>query len=175
MKDKQAAALERQSEKRGEKFDKKHRAEFERDLLPGESILCFVDLVSSERDGKTFHGWLVGTNQRLMYRAKFATKSLVDLHPFGASTSITFAKGKVFGVLGVRGIAGSVEYKGSAEPMQEFMAMINSVSAVEQVEAPVEPASSATDELAKLADLHAKGVLSDEEFSAAKQRIIGGM
>ena len=88
MKDKQSAALERQSDKRSDKFDKKHRADFESDLLPGESILCFTDHVSSERDGKTYHGWLVGTNQRLMYRAKFATKSLVELHPFGAATSM---------------------------------------------------------------------------------------
>ena len=175
MKDKQSAALERQSEKRSDKFDKKHRADFESDLLPGESILCFTDHVSTERDGTTYHGWLVGTNQRLMYRAKFATKSLVELHPFGAATSITFAKEKVFGVIGVRGIAGSVEYKGGAAAMEEFMATINSAAAVEHVEAAPEPATSATDELAKLADLHSQGILSDEEFGAAKQRIIDGM
>ncbi|MCE4553721.1 PspC domain-containing protein [Roseateles cellulosilyticus] len=30
------------------------------------------------------------------------------------------------------------------------------------------------DELAKLADLHARGVLSDEEFAKAKARLLGG-
>lgn len=34
-------------------------------------------------------------------------------------------------------------------------------------------ASSASDEIAKLADLKAKGVLSDEEFAAAKAKILG--
>lgn len=34
-------------------------------------------------------------------------------------------------------------------------------------------ASSPSDEIAKLADLKAKGVLSDEEFAAAKAKILG--
>jgi hypothetical protein len=33
---------------------------------------------------------------------------------------------------------------------------------------------SLADEIAKLAELHASGLLSDEEFSAAKQKLIQG-
>lgn len=35
------------------------------------------------------------------------------------------------------------------------------------------PAASVADELAKLAELHRQGVLSDEEFAAQKQRLLG--
>jgi hypothetical protein len=34
--------------------------------------------------------------------------------------------------------------------------------------------SGAADEIAKLADLHAKGLLTDDEFRAAKAKVIGG-
>lgn len=46
-----------------------------------------------------------------------------------------------------------------------------------QQPAPVAPAGDANgglgDQLAKLADLHQRGLLSDEEFTAAKQRLLG--
>ena len=35
------------------------------------------------------------------------------------------------------------------------------------------PGAGAADELAKLADLHAKGTLSDEEYAKAKARVLG--
>ncbi|OYO08388.1 hypothetical protein CGZ98_15925 [Enemella evansiae] len=38
---------------------------------------------------------------------------------------------------------------------------------------PTAPASSSADELAKLAQLHAAGALTDDEFSSAKARILG--
>jgi len=39
--------------------------------------------------------------------------------------------------------------------------------------APAAPAKDVTAELQKLADLHKSGVLSDEEFAAAKKKILG--
>ena len=39
--------------------------------------------------------------------------------------------------------------------------------------APAEAPPSATDQLTQLAQLHADGVLSDQEFSAAKAKILG--
>ena len=46
----------------------------------------------------------------------------------------------------------------------------------EQYAAPVEqaPASDLTAQLQQLAQLHESGVLSDEEFAAAKQKLLGG-
>jgi hypothetical protein len=42
------------------------------------------------------------------------------------------------------------------------------------VSAPTANASSVADEIRKLADLRAQGVLTEQEFAAAKQRLIGG-
>jgi hypothetical protein len=39
--------------------------------------------------------------------------------------------------------------------------------------APTEAVSTDADQLQKLADLHASGVLSDDEFTAAKAKILG--
>ncbi|MCC7078571.1 MAG: SHOCT domain-containing protein [Acidimicrobiia bacterium] len=36
------------------------------------------------------------------------------------------------------------------------------------------PAASMTDELARLADMKAQGLLTDEEFAAAKAQLLGG-
>ncbi len=35
------------------------------------------------------------------------------------------------------------------------------------------PSANVTDELKRLADLHASGVLSDDEFAAAKKKLLG--
>jgi membrane protease subunit (stomatin/prohibitin family) len=39
--------------------------------------------------------------------------------------------------------------------------------------APVAPTTDVTTELQKLADLHKSGVLTDEEFAAAKKKLLG--
>jgi hypothetical protein len=44
----------------------------------------------------------------------------------------------------------------------------------EEYEAAPPPAPSDTDQLQQLAQLHASGALTDEEFAAAKAKIIGG-
>ncbi len=41
-----------------------------------------------------------------------------------------------------------------------------------QQAATAQPSTSVTDELQKLADLHASGALSDEEFAAKKKKIL---
>jgi membrane protease subunit (stomatin/prohibitin family) len=47
-------------------------------------------------------------------------------------------------------------------------------AAVQQAAAPAAPASTdTTAELKKLADLHAQGVLTDEEFAASKKKLLG--
>ena len=42
-----------------------------------------------------------------------------------------------------------------------------------QAAAPAAPTKDVTAELQKLADLHKSGVLTDEEFSAAKKKLLG--
>jgi hypothetical protein len=45
--------------------------------------------------------------------------------------------------------------------------------AVQQQPAPTAPAADLTTELQRLADLKAQGLLSDEEFAVAKQKLLG--
>ena len=44
---------------------------------------------------------------------------------------------------------------------------------VQSAQAPAQPASDPNAELQNLANLHAQGVLTDEEFAAAKAKILG--
>jgi len=44
---------------------------------------------------------------------------------------------------------------------------------VQAAQAPAEPASDPNAELQNLANLHSQGVLTDEEFAAAKAKILG--
>lgn len=43
-----------------------------------------------------------------------------------------------------------------------------------RIAATAAPIATAADEIAKLADLHSKGLLTDDEFKAAKAKAIGG-
>ncbi len=47
------------------------------------------------------------------------------------------------------------------------------VQQAKQQAAAAQPSTDVTAELQKLADLHAKGVLSDEEFAAGKKKLLG--
>ena len=46
-------------------------------------------------------------------------------------------------------------------------------ASAQQQAAATAPASDTTAELKKLADLHAQGVLTDEEFAASKKKLLG--
>lgn len=57
---------------------------------------------------------------------------------------------------------------------REVAARINSLASQAQAAAPAEAAPSGVgDQLAKLAELHAAGALTDDEFSAAKAKALG--
>lgn len=73
---------------------------------------------------------------------------------------------------------------GEARAQQQYQAQAQQQAAVEQARAEgaaqaqaaapaAAPAKDTTAELQKLADLHKSGVLSDEEFSAAKKKLLG--
>jgi membrane protease subunit (stomatin/prohibitin family) len=69
---------------------------------------------------------------------------------------------------------------GQAQAQQQMQAQTQQQAAVEQanqqgamaVSAPA-PTRDLTTELQKLADLHRSGVLTDEEFAAAKKKVLG--
>jgi multidrug resistance efflux pump len=72
---------------------------------------------------------------------------------------------------------------GQAQAQQQMQAQANQQAEVEQAKqqgaseamavAPAAPTKDVTTELQKLADLHKSGVLTDEEFAAAKKKLLG--
>jgi len=72
---------------------------------------------------------------------------------------------------------------GQQQAQQQAAAQQQQQAAVEQAKqqgaaeavaaAPVAPPKDVTTELQKLADMHKSGVLTDEEFAAAKKKLLG--
>ena len=66
---------------------------------------------------------------------------------------------------------------GEARAQQQFQMQAQQQAAVEQARqegaASAAPPSTINTELQKLADLHKQGILTDEEFSAAKKKLLG--
>jgi hypothetical protein len=71
---------------------------------------------------------------------------------------------------------------GQNQAKQQAAAQSQQAAAVEQAKqqgaaeamaAPAAPTKDVTAELQKLADLHKSGVLTDEEFAAAKKKLLG--
>ena len=69
---------------------------------------------------------------------------------------------------------------GQAQAQQQMQAQAQQQAAVEQAKQEgaaqaqaAAPAKDTTAELQKLADLHKSGVLTDEEFAAAKKKLLG--
>ncbi len=66
---------------------------------------------------------------------------------------------------------------GEARAQQQFQMQAQQQAAVEQARqegaAAAAPPSTINTELQKLADLHKQGILTDEEFSAAKKKLLG--
>ena len=72
---------------------------------------------------------------------------------------------------------------GQQQAQQQAQAQAQQQAAVEQAKqqgaaeaqaaAPAAPTKDVTAELQKLADMHKSGVLSDEEFTAAKKKLLG--
>ncbi len=72
---------------------------------------------------------------------------------------------------------------GEARAQQQYQAQAQQQAAVEQArqegaaqaqqQAPAAPAGDVNTELQKLAELHKQGILTDEEFTAAKKKLLG--
>ena len=150
-------------ERQGEKQAAKANDAFTQQLGAGEEILEVQIGVSTKRGDQLFNGSMCLTNRRLIFIGKYATKTLVDEHPLDSATGLTLATGKIVGTLGVKyGLLASFVEKVKAQ-----------VVAGDSVPSP--SGDSAVEELKKLADLHAQGILNEDEFASAKQRIIDSM
>ena len=76
------------------------------------------------------------------------------------------------GLIAGAAIGAAAAHRGSNEPEQPQASEQATNDAYEAAPAP--PPADPVDQLAQLAQLHASGGLTDEEFAAAKAKIIGG-
>ena len=68
-------------------------------------------------------------------------------------------------------VSGRVAHRQNEKYAAQDQAQYDQQMAQQQAEAPAEPDQNA--ELQNLANLHAQGVLTDEEFAAAKAKVLG--
>lgn len=161
-------------ERQGEKQAAKANDAFTQQLGVGEEILEVQIGVSTKRGDQLFNGSMCLTNRRLIFIGKYATKTLVDEHPLDSATGLTLATGKIVGTLGVKYGLKVEEYQCNAKVLASFVEKVKA-QAVAGDSVPSPSGDSAVEELKKLADLHAQGILDDDEFAEAKQRIIDSM
>lgn len=162
--------LDKQREKQTAKADDA----FAQQLSEGEQIVETQLGVATTRDGNLYNGSMCLTSRRLIFIGKYATKTLVDEHPLDSTTGLTVTTGKIVGTLGVKHGLKVEEYQCNAKALAAFVERAKTqIAAGSPTSAP--SGSSAAEELKKLADLHAQGILDADEFAKAKQRIIDGM
>lgn len=174
-------------DKARDKGQAKFQAKLQSHLNPGEQVITTIGgvmrkEVSKGGMDKSYSGSLALTNQRVIYIGSFGLEKKFDSHPLATLTGITTTHGLVMGELEIKNGLMLQEYSIARRFMDDFVAEVRRVADSAQVQThsappppPAPPSASATDELKKLADLHAQGILDDDEFAEAKQRIIDSM
>lgn len=99
-----------------------------------------------------------------------------EMMPIKAVTSVTTKRGMLNSRLVIIASGNTIEANiahHEAEAVKAtLLRLINESSGAASAAAAPVPAGSAADELTKLAALHQQGILSDEEFAAAKTRLL---
>lgn len=96
-----------------------------------------------------------------------------EVIPISRVTSVSTRKGSIFMYVTITASGQNIEFKSN-----EWMAprlkekILELVNAKESAAAPIATRSDPTEQLARLADLHKAGVLTDEEFTSKKTEIL---
>ena len=149
-------------------------------LQPGESIVASIAATQCDpptaKSGKVT-GCLAITNQRVVFAGRAITKAITRTIPVTEVSSLELSKGMMLSHIRLT-LSGSyenflVKYKEAEDFMtfaqaelQKSRNLPTSISSATGV--------SAADELKKLAELHQQGILTIEEFTEAKSRLLKG-
>lgn len=149
-------------------------------LQLGESIVASIAATQCDpptaKSGKVT-GCLAITNQRVVFAGKAITKAITRAIPITEVSSLELSKGMMLSHIQLT-LSGSyenflVKYKEAEDFMtvaqaelQKSRNLPTSMSSATGV--------SAADELKKLAELHQQGILTIEEFTEAKSRLLKG-
>jgi len=148
----------------------------EEHLWEGESVLALVTGVFAGSNGL-----LTMTDRRLLFTVDGAMKSVSEDFPFDRVTSVQWSSGMMFGKIsivtsGVKTDIVNVDKTRGKTFVDTARNRVSMPSAPAPAPAPAAAAPATEgigDQLTKLAALHDAGVLSDEEFAAAKARALG--
>ena len=151
--------------------------EIEGMLEPGEEVKAHVFGTQCDpptsKSGKVA-GALAVTDRRFLFVGKSIASKKVHGIPLDTVTSVELNKGAMFSHVQVT-LAGSYEnFLVKYKEAEQFVQVAQSALASAHSGGTQVPAvASMADEIAKLADMHQQGLLSDEEFTAAKARLLG--
>jgi hypothetical protein len=147
-------------------------------LQPGEVIRASTFATQCDpptaKAGKVA-GCLAVTNHRVIFAGKAITKTITRTIPLAQVSSLELSKGMMLSHVQVT-LAGSfenflVKYKEAQDFMTTAQATLQLARASSTGSSTV-VAPSTAEELKKLADLHQQGILTAEEFSQAKARLL---
>lgn len=124
-------------------------------------------------------GVLLHTTGRVIFLAKGITTTVVEEFPLDKITSTQYSTGFLTGSIIIFAAGNRAEINGTVKAHTKAFAD----SLREHLDAQKPPSPSATaavptssalmDDLTKLAELKTKGLLTDEEFVAAKRKLLG--
>jgi len=125
----------------------------------------------------SLNGALVITSQRVAFYGKFLMTEKVESIPLAKVSSVQVKRGLISGKLTIHTTGNSMEFTahlGSELPplqalLEQHMAGLTAPPPPE-----TEPPPDIADQLGRLADLHRQGVLTTEEFTTAKARLLAG-
>ena len=139
------------------------------ELRPDEAVKLMAACAIDDRVGL-----MVVTNTRILLKDRGAfASSTKEIYPRQV-TSIGTKKGVGNEILQLTVSGAGIEIRNLQSGRASATADLIRDAQNAQTAAPsAPPAPSSADELAKLAEMHAAGILTDEEFSAAKARILG--
>lgn len=123
-------------------------------------------------------GLLVMTNRRLLFVLEGVMAKMSEDFPYSKISSIQWSSGMVMGsiVVHASGVKSEITHVTKQTGKQIVDAVREKISGTGSAPAAVPAPAAATssvDELVKLAGLHQQGVLSDNEFVAAKKTLLG--
>lgn len=121
-------------------------------------------------------GLLVLTDRRILFVLETIMKRMMEDFPLRAISSVTTKSGIVNATVSIMTGGARAEitavYKEDAKAFVDLARdAVATYGAAPAAAAPA-PAASTADELAKLAGLRTQGILTDEEFAAAKARLL---
>ncbi len=159
--------------------EKKALAVVAENLRAGEAVAASIQAVTIVSNSISTNpvGQLIATNERLIFSGSVAFKVEFHAHELSDIASIEFERGLIQSVIRVTVADGestqNLTYRVEPRHAPKFVEVAQrAIDVLAEAAAHETKAASIADELAKLADLHDRGVLDDDEFAAAKAKVL---